>query len=82
MSKYLISNIYFGCYSPSFLVKDLHKDNKNDTIIKYIDESLIELRNSINNKKILKMKFLKMKIQKKKSILFKKSSTLLHNKKR
>ena len=82
MSKYLISNIYFGCYSPSFLVKDLHKDNKNDTIIKYIDESLIELRNSINNKKILKMKFLKMKIQKKKSILLKKSSTLLHNKKR
>lgn len=65
MSKYLISNIYFGCYSPSFLVKDLHKGNKNDTIIKYIDESLIELRNSINNKKILKMKFLKMKIQKK-----------------
>ena len=49
MSKYLISNIYFGCYSPSFLVKDLHKGNKNDTIIKYIDESLIELRNSSNN---------------------------------
>ena len=61
MSKYLICNIYFGYYSPSFLVKDLHKGNKNDTIIKYNDESLIELRNSINNK-ILKMKFLKIKI--------------------
>ena len=49
MSKYLISNIYFGCYYPSILVKNLHKGNKNDNIIKYIDKSLIELRNSINN---------------------------------
>ena len=49
MSKHLISNIYFGCYDPSILVKNLHKGNKNDNIIKYIDKSLIELRNSINN---------------------------------
>ena len=37
----------------TFLVKDLYKDNqKNDKIVKNINESLINLRNSINGKNI------------------------------
>ena len=52
---------YFGYESPSFLVKDLYesKQNKNDMIVKYLNESLIDLRNNINIKIFLKMKILK-----------------------
>ena len=43
---------YFGYESPSFLVKDLYENNKNknDMIVKYLHESLIDLRNNINIK--------------------------------
>ena len=39
---------YFGYESPSFLVKDLHEShqNKNDMVVKYLNESLIDLRNN------------------------------------
>ena len=49
---------------PSFLVKDLYKDNQNedDKIVKNINESLINLR-FIKVVLIVK-KFLKMKIRK------------------
>ena len=52
MSKFFRK--YFNYQSPSFLVKDLYKfnQNKNDTIIKYLNESLIDLGNSINSKNI------------------------------
>ena len=52
MSKFFRE--YFNYQSPSFLVKDLYKfnQNKNDTIIKYLNESLIDLGNSINSKNI------------------------------
>ena len=47
---------YFNYQSSLFLVKDLHEANqtKNDIIVKYLNESLIDLRNSINSKKISK----------------------------
>ena len=47
---------YFNYQSSLFLVKDLHEANqtKNDIIVKYLNESLIDLRNSINSKKIPK----------------------------
>ena len=41
---------YFGYRSPSILVKDLLY--KNDTIVKLINELLIDLRNSIDGEKI------------------------------
>ena len=43
---------YFGCEFPSFLVKDLYESNKNknDMIVRYLYESLIDLRNNINIK--------------------------------
>ena len=49
-----IFNEFFNYQYPSFLVKNLYGDNqnKNDKIIKNINESLINLRNSINNKEI------------------------------
>ena len=52
MSKFFRG--YFNYQSPSFLVKDLYKfnQNKNDTIVKYLNESLIDLGNSINSKNI------------------------------
>ena len=43
---------YFNYHSPSFLVKDLYKNNQNNEIVKYINKSLIDLRKSIKNKKI------------------------------
>ena len=45
---------YLGYRSPSFLVKDLCKSDqsKSDTTVKYINESLTDLRNSINNEEI------------------------------
>ena len=45
---------YFGYESPSFLVKDVYEgnQNKNDMIVKYLNESLIDLRNNINIKKL------------------------------
>ena len=45
---------YFNYQSPSFLVKDLYEDNhnKNDIIVKCLNESWIDLRNSINSKEI------------------------------
>ena len=51
---------YFGYESPSFLIKDLYESNqnKNDMIVKYLNESLIDLRNNINIKEFLKMKIL------------------------
>ena len=47
---------YFNYQSSLFLVKDLHEANqtKNDITVKYLNESLIDLRNSINSKKIPK----------------------------
>ena len=48
---------YLGGYeSPSFLVKDLYESNqnKNDMIVKYLNESLINLRNNIDIKEISK----------------------------
>ena len=52
MNKYL-ENI-FNHQSPSFLVKYLYEDkqNKNDIIVEYLNESLTDLRNSINSKEI------------------------------
>ena len=43
---------YFNYQFPSFLVKDLYEDNqnKNDIIVEYLNESLIDLRKSINCK--------------------------------
>ena len=45
---------YFNYQSPPTLVKDLFEDNQNksDMILKYLDESLIDLRNSVNSKEI------------------------------
>ena len=50
--NYQIFNELFNYHGPSFLVRDLHEDNqnKNDKIVKNINESLINLRNSINSK--------------------------------
>ena len=47
---------YLGYESPSFLVKDLYESNqnKNDMIVKYLNESLINLRNNIDIKEISK----------------------------
>ena len=47
-----IFNEFFNYHIPSFLVKDLHEDNqnKNDKIVKNINESLINLINFINSK--------------------------------
>ena len=49
-----IFNEFFDYQYPSFLAKDLYEDNqnKNDKIVKNINESLINLRNSVNNKEI------------------------------
>ena len=49
---------FFNYQSPSFLVKDLYEDyqNKDETTITYLNESLINLRNSINSKKIVQNK--------------------------
>ena len=43
---------YFNYHSPSFLVKDLNQNNQNNNvaIVKNHNESLIDLRNSINSK--------------------------------
>ena len=45
---------YFDYDSLSFLVKDLCESNqsKSDMIVKYLNESLIDLKNSINSKEI------------------------------
>ena len=45
---------YFNYQSPSLLVKDSYEDNrnKNDIIVKYLNESLIDLKNSINSKQL------------------------------
>ena len=52
---------YFGYESPSFLVRDLYESNqnKNDMIIKYLNESLIDLRKNfnINSKKVKELKY-------------------------
>ena len=47
---------YFNYHSPSFLVKDLYEDeqNENDKIVKNLNKSLINLRNSINGKEVPK----------------------------
>ena len=52
---------YFCHESPSFLVKDLYesKQNKNDVIVKYLNESVIDLRNKNSIKKFLEIKILK-----------------------
>ena len=49
-----IFNEFFNYHYPSFLVKDLYEDNqnKNDEIVKNINESLVNLRNSMNSKEI------------------------------
>ena len=58
----------FKYQNPSFLLKDLIRVNqaKNEQLVNNINDGLKDLRNSINRKKILKMK--------------KTSSTLEHNK--
>ena len=45
---------YFNYQSPSLLVKDSYEENrnKNDIIVKYLNESLIDLKNSINSKQL------------------------------
>ena len=45
---------FFNYQYPSFSVKDLYEgnQNKNAKIVKNINESLINLRNSINSKEI------------------------------
>ena len=55
---------YFNYQSPPFLVKDLYEDNqkKNDRIVKYLSESLINLRNSIDSKKSEKLVYIAGKI--------------------
>ena len=49
-----IFNELFNYHYPSFLIKDLYEENKskNDKIVRNINESLINLRNSINSKGI------------------------------
>ena len=49
-----IFNELFNYHYPSFLIKDLYEENKskNDKIVRNINESLINLRNSINSKEI------------------------------
>ena len=49
---------FFNYQSPSLLVKDLYEgyQNKDETTITYLNESLINLRNSINSKKIVQNK--------------------------
>ena len=49
---------FFNYQSPSFLVTDLYEgyQNKDETTITYLNESLINLRNSINSKKIVQNK--------------------------
>ena len=49
-----IFNEFFSYHYLSFLVKDLYEDkqNINDKITRNINESLINLRNSINSKEI------------------------------
>ena len=43
---------YFNDQSPSFLVKDLYEVNKNKNyiIVKYLNASLIDSRNTVNSK--------------------------------
>ena len=45
---------HFNYQSPLFLVRDFYEDNKNknNIIVKYLNESLIDLRNSTNSKEI------------------------------
>ena len=43
---------YFKYHFLSFLVKDLYKKIQNGRIVNYINGSLIDLKNSINSKKI------------------------------
>ena len=55
--KYINEQIFndlMNFHYPSFLVKDLYEENqiKNDKIEKNINESLINLRNSINSQEI------------------------------
>ena len=49
-----IFNEFFNYQNPSFLVKDLYEDiqNKNDKVVKNINESLINIINSINLKEV------------------------------
>ena len=52
MSKYFIN--FFNFHYLSFLGRDLYEDNqiKNEKLVKNINESLINLRNSIISKEI------------------------------
>ena len=54
----------FSYESPSFLVKDLYESNqnKNYMIVKYLNESLIDLSNSINSEEIPENENLKKRI--------------------
>ena len=67
MSKYL-RNIF--CHSPLFLAKELYNSNQyvNDETAKDINDALIELKKHNKRKK-----FLKIKIQIKQLVWFKKS---------
>ena len=49
-----IFNEFFNYHYPSLLVKDLYEDNlnKNEKLVKNINESLINLINSINSNEI------------------------------
>ena len=46
--------VYLRYQDPSFLVKDLSKDNqiKSDTSVKYLNESLVNSRNTGNSKQV------------------------------
>ena len=71
-----IFNEYFKYQSSSVLVKYLYEDNQNQTdmIVKYHNESLIDLGDSINSKEIPKNEN-----PKKWPVLLKTYSTLINN---
>ena len=68
---------YFNYQYPSFLVKSLSRKNQNKTVIavKYLNESLIDLRNSINSEEIPENENSKKVVT-----IVEKSSTLINNK--
>ena len=73
MSKHLMN--FFNYHYLSFVVKDLFEDNqnKNNKIVKNINESLINLRSSINSEEIPD--------NENPNLLLNKSLTLITNKK-
>ena len=68
---------FFNYQYLSFLVKSLSRKNQNKTVIavKYLNESLIDLRNSINSEEIPENENPKKVVT-----IVEKSSTLINNK--